>query len=309
MRDIISPFADREAVEFIFGQHPALKSLAQEFCAAFKDVAVAQSKNGAAVSVLMNNGIEIASLSTDKYNGDLYYRYEAPHIVKNAKRSARANTNTRDASTITGLIKAIIKNKEQPRLEPVYKSFERAIRYAFHATGTTKDVYVEMSHEMRAYMVKRFVEGDKYPRDPVRDSEVEKLYDNIVAREREQHESRKNIVRFSKGCKLIGISEIDYQRGEYAYYVGSATANLDSKFQVDKVVISDIQRRSDIFSDPSLVADMTIIKAYMETKPNTGKNAFGVPFADEYYSDIDIATGYENRNMLWVLIPNEPNVS
>lgn len=308
MRDIISPFADREAVEFLFGQHPALKSLAQEFCAAFKDVSVAQNRNGgAAVSVLMDNGIEVGKLRV--VDGGEFYTYSSPHIVKKAKKSARSERDTRDAKTITGLIKAVIKNNEQPRIEPVYKSFERAVRYAFHATGATKDVYVEMSHEMRAYMVKRFVEGDKYPRDPVRDSEVEKLYDNIVAREREQHESRKNIVRFSKGCKLIGISEVDYHKGEYAYYVGSATANLDSKFQVDKVVISDIQRRSDIFSDPNLVADMTIIKAYIETKPNTSKNAFGVPFADEYYSDIDVATGYENREMLWVLIPNEADGS
>lgn len=308
MRDIISPFADREAVEFLFGQHPALKSLAQEFCAAFKDVSVAQDRHGTVgVSVLMNNGIEVGKLRA--VAGGEFYTYSSPHLVKKAKKSARSEKDTRDAKTITGLIKAVIKNNEQPRIEPVYKSFERAVRYAFHATGTTKDVYVEMSHEMRAYMVKRFVEGDKYPRDPVRDSEVEKLYDNIVAREREQHESRKNIVRFSKGCKLIGISEINHEKGEYAYYVGSAMANLDGKFQVDKVVISDIQRRSDIFSDPSLVADMTIIKAYMETKPDTGRNAFGVPFRDEYYSDIDVATGYENREMLWVLIPNEADGS
>lgn len=308
MRDIISPFADREAVEFLFGRNPALKSLAHEFCAAFKDVTIAQSRHsGAVVSVLMDNGIEVAKLRV--VDGGDFYTYSSPFFVKKAKKSARSEKDTRDAKTITGLIRTIIKNNEQPRIEPVYRSFEGAVRFAFNATGKSRDVYVDMSHEMRAYLVKRFVEGDRYPRDPARDSDLEKIYDHIITREREHEEGMLNLLRFSKGCKLIGIGEIDFEKGEYAYYVGSATASLDSKFQVDKATISDIQRRSDIFSDPNLAADVTIIRAYMETKSNTSKNAFGAPFADEYYSDIDIATGYQNREMLWVLIPNEPNAS
>ena len=310
MRDIISPFADREAVEFIFAQHPALKSLAQEFCAAFKDVTVAQSKSGgASVAVLMGNGITVASLGVDRYNGDLFYRYTSEHFVRKLKKSMRANKDTRDASTITGLIKAIIKNKEHPFIEPVYNSFTRAIVYAFNASSKSRDVYVEMSHELRAYLVKRFVDGDKHPRDPQQDGQLEKLYDGIVEREREQISGRENIIRFSKGCKLIGIAEIDYSKSEYAYFIGNVTAHLNGKFGVDKVVIEGLQRQPDIFACQNLAADAAIIKAYMETKPGASKNAFGVPFSDEYYPDIDIATGYENRHMLWLLIPNEPNGS
>lgn len=301
--NIISKFGDIEATKTRLNNNVGLRNLAVEFCTTFKNVRVGAINNSAsAISLVMDNGLPAGLLSVNRDRDGDYYCYSSSIFVNKQKSTGRANKDTRDSKTITGLIKAVTKNKEWPQYPRLYKSYERGIRYAFSATVPRSDARVDVGSDVLNALLINYVEKNGVG---LHGATIEAKYDELMRKRKERDEGTQVYKRFLKGCKIVGINS-DGQ-GRSTYYVGNVSATLDPKGNdINEINIIHLRGYNYITECDEVAADMAIIKTYMQGKyPNENWNPFYIPFADRFYPEIDVSTGYENREMLWVLIPHE----
>jgi len=303
--NIISKFGDRELTKTRLENNDALRNMALEFCATFKNVSVCASLNSQSLShvdILMDNGLHAGSLYVTKdYNGE-FYQYTSDVFVSKQKATGRANKQTRDSKTITGLIKAVTKNKEWPQYDGLYRSFRRGLSYAFNATCPGRPAQIDLSSELAGALVVSYIE--KTDISGQYDATLLAKYDELMRKRREYMEGADAFKRFAKGCKVVAISQRTHA-GPHTYYVGNVSATLDSRGGIQDINLIHFHRYDFISECDLVAADMAIIKTYMQDKIKDAFNPLHIPFADKYYPEIDIATGYDNREMLWVLIPHE----
>jgi hypothetical protein len=306
--NIISEYGNKEFARTKLETNERLRNLALEFCSTFKNVRVSSTDNNKTktIQLVMENGLTAGHLAvnSDAYGG--YYTYSSDAFVKKSKATSRANKQTRDSKTITGLIKAVVKNKEWPQYTQLYESFDRGIRYAFQATLDRDLPYVDVNRDTLSAMIINHVEGNGLGGLGIHDAIIREKYDELMLKRQKSQDGKRTFNRFVAGCKLIGISS-PYGNSECTYYVGSVSAALDKGGDtIDKINLIHLQRYNYLTECDLVAGDMAIIKTYMQGKnPNADNNPFYIQFGDRYYPDIDVATGYENREMLWVLIPYE----
>lgn len=301
--NIISKFGDIEAAKTRLNNNVGLRNLAVEFCTTFKNVRVITGGNiGAShINLVMDNGLPVGMLGVNRNGDGDFYIYRSDVFVSKQKSTGRSDKTTRDSKTITGLIKAVTKNKEWPQYPRLYKSYERGLRYAFNATMPRHDVRVDVNPDVLNALLINYVDRTGVG---VYDATITSKYDELMRKRQERIESDKIYKRFTRGCKLVGISGSDRQ---FSYYVGNVSAKLNAKCDdVEEINLIHLQRYDYLSECDEVAAEMAIIKTYMQGKhPNENWNPFHIPFSDKFYPEMDIATGYENRDMLWVLIPHE----
>lgn len=300
--NIISKFGDIEAAKARLNNNVGLRNLAVEFCSTFKNVRVIASGSSATqLYLVMDNGLPAGLLSVNRDPDGDYYCYSSSIFVNKQKATGRANKDTRDSKTITGLIKAVTKNREWPQYPQLYKSYERGLKYAFNATLPSSDARVDVNSDVLNALLINYVEKSGVG---IHSDTIEAKYDELMRKRRERIEGDKIYKRFVSGCKLIGISSVN---GQSSYYVGNVSAKLNVKGDnLEEINLIHLQRYNYLSECDEVAADMAIIKTYMQAKhPNENWNSFHIPFSDKFYPEMDIATGYENREMLWVLIPHE----
>lgn len=301
--NIISTFGDKESTKNRLMNNEGLRKLCVEFCSTFKNVRVMASSGSSAaqLQLVMDNGLHAGLLTVSRDSDGDFYAYSSSIFVNKQKATGRANKNTRDSKTITGLIKAVTKNKEWPMYAKLYKSYERGLNYAFNATLSRTDARIDVSSDVLNALIINHVERNGVG---IHNATIEAKYDELMLKRQQCAESDKTFKRFANGCKLVGINA--HNNGQCAYYVGNVSAELDKKgTTVDEIKLIHLQRYDYLTECDEVAADMAIIKTYMQAKhPNENWNPLHIPFSDKFYPEMDIATGYENREMLWVLIPH-----
>ena len=103
--NIISNFGNKESTKNRLMYNDNLRKLCVEFCSTFKDVRVMASSgsNAAQLQLVMDNGLHAGLLTVNRDTDGDFYAYSSSIFVNKQKATARANKETRDSKTITGL--------------------------------------------------------------------------------------------------------------------------------------------------------------------------------------------------------------
>jgi hypothetical protein len=306
--NIISTYANAEAVKNTLEHNEDLRKLALEFCSTYKTFIDCDSNSSNRVKVMFENGLDAGHIGIGWHGSERvkYYYYQSSVFVKKERVSVRADKSTRDSSSITGLMRAIAKNKEQPDMQMLLRSFSKGIKFALNTVkqGVTEGIAV--NDKLTEDMLVRCVEGTINESEFL--LEIKSLYHLLMNRREDAKSRQQDFLRFARGCRAVGIKCLSETNKQCIYYVGSVNATTDpSDRHIDSMTVHSFQRYNDISACEAVAADLAIVKPYMTSLAFRGSinNPIGIPYDDRYYPDVDIATGYEDRNMLWVLIPNE----
>lgn len=303
MTQIISEFADTAVVQGILNSHPTLAKFAYEMCSNF-NVKVAQHKvtTSPQLTLLTNDGLDAGVIyisnahNRKKGETELVYFYKSDTVDKD-KSSTRSDRRTRDSTSISSLIKAIKKNGEVPTSHKIMEGYSRGIAYAFAAVQGSRNQpnFSLNSNAVLALVLSHLkLDTDKVSHHT---SEIREAY-NQYQRSMENTRSQAQLLsRFAKGVKIVGwINESYYLVGNVGYNIGAS----------EVVLHAPLKRYNSLRDCPDLALDLPIIRAYAEGTPEFNpKHDLGLNFRDTYYEAIDVASGYMNRNSLWIGIPLE----
>lgn len=302
MIQIISQFADATKVQDTLNGDPNLTKLAYEMCNNF-NLKLSQSRTG--LRLLTPEGLNAGRISAQKERNhkkseDEIVYYYSSETIKKDKGSVRSDRRTRDSTSIASLIRTIKKNNEAPTADAILKSYGRGMAYAFTSTSRgSGNASISLSGDIIHSLVLNHLGIDTtsihHHTNAIREAHIQ--YERSMNVNRN---AAKTFNRFCRGVKLVGaIDELDDRH----YLVGVATydpAKSEVKIQ------APLKRYNTLRECPDLATDLPIIRAYTEgTSEFDANNDFGLPWRDKYYEEIDVATGYTDRNSLWVGIPLE----
>jgi len=257
------------------------------------------------VALLSEDGITCgnARVSQDAIKeGKIIYRYfvQLPTIRKE-KASANSPRDTRDSSSIATIIRAIKKNKEEPLREKLYADLYDGIRYPFQAVqaASSNKPSIRIDGDM-AEAVARKILGIDDTMALGYITQLRQSYDKFQYEMKLNEAATKEIRRYRKGTDIVCITRDN--AGAATYYLVGET--VQDPTDSDKVVLQGTLKRYNSLADTRLAPTIAMIKTYMQGQAGYDRtNEFGVPLGDNYYKDIDVATGYSNRNQLWIAIP------
>jgi len=307
-KEIIASHADKEKTQSVLDNNEKLKRLVHEFCSAFNVYieAVKNHSDGHKVCLSLAEGLPFGYLGVSRHDGKEYFYYTSSFVTKK-RGSVRSSRDTRDSDSITGLLKSVRLHRDVPTLAQVVEQYASGVKYAFRSVYYSRSsVSTNIPSKLAKYLVEHYVTNSV---DPQLDQEVRDCYHNLQLAADSVKAKVADTIRFTKGCKLVGL-RVTRDEKFSGYVLGKATATLkhdsDGDVVLDTVNIEDIKGCLTLDDHPDLAADLTILKAYMQPKhPYADHNPYNIPWSDSYYSDVDVATGYEGRHILWVLIPNE----
>lgn len=308
MENFISHIADRDRTMKFFesdnARMPLLRNLVREFCYTFNvKMGFLASKDSDApeflyhgspyIPVYTAEGMPCGTLRVkNDHDGDFYLFTSS--VISKEKASSRSDRNTRDSTTIKGLINAIKRNKEIPTLEHCLSRYRYGIGDALRSTSRGSDrPSISLSTESVVELIKMYTGETTHV--TVHDDAIRKAYSDYIAQLAKNSEMEKTFNRFREGCKAIGIINTDEKP---IYVVG------DICWVEDNVRFIDVTVHKSLSENERVAGDAAMIRTYMQGNNGTTDNELGVRTTDRYYADIDIATGYSNHECVWVLIPN-----
>jgi hypothetical protein len=303
----LSEFADANLVARTLDPQPRLANLAFEFCNKFNTklienpVAHAGLGTPTKINVITNSGITIGALSVGEDSDGEYYVYHSNFINKE-RSSKRSDSRARDAKKINTLLRALDSHKDIPTDETVMTKLTGGLHYAYRATQLTTSTRIDLTNDLAIAMAEHILKINEYNlTNNMNDLKVR--YDEYAKQKAKNEKNRALSDRFAEGATSICI----FTGGRAPYYVVCDTAYDKEK---DKAVFTGgVPKRVKSLSEvPELVSDVAIIKAYFDTHKNeygADNNELGAPRRDKYYEDIDIATGYSESDLMWVIIPKK----
>lgn len=310
MENLISHIADRDRTMKYFESHnervQLLRVLVREFCYAFNtkvgfltskeskesDTSEALFRAQPFIPVYTTEGMPCGTLKV-KYDHDGDFFLFNSNVVNKEKASSRSDRNTRDSTTIKGLINAIKRNKEIPSIQSCLTRHNYGIGDALRATsrGIARP-NIGLSFEATLELTKMYLGETAYV--VAHDAAIREAYSNYISELTQINEREKIFDRFKEGCKGIGIL------GTYEkplYIVGDIT------WVGETPLVANVTIHKSLSENEHVAGDAMMIRTYMQGNNGTTDNELGVKTADRYYSDIDVATGYSNYDCVWVLIP------
>lgn len=254
------------------------------------------------------------------------YMYKSSLVSKERSRGSR---DERTSKKIATLLRTIDKEEEAPTdskldyrelhgIAAAYLSINDALR-----NSSTK---VEVTGQVADALAKHFLGVDVTGVEQFR-GDIQKAYDKYVEQRKLIKDCKETEKRFKSGARAIamvrdgmGIANwaANYdasgqplpKHGEVCYFLYTEVHWDDTRpgGAQGKIVFDVPVKRYDRLEDiPGLAVDIAIIKAGMEGKNTAKKNdPLFLPVTDEYYPDLDIATGYQHYTGMWVLIPTTP---
>ena len=302
----LSEFSDTNLVEQTLNQNSRLANLAFEFCNKFNMKLIEHPSAHAGlgvpkkINVITNSGVTIGALSVGEGSDGEYYVYHSNFISKE-RSSKRSDSRSRDAGKISTLLRALAKYNDIPPEHTVMTKLTGGLRYAYRATQITDKPRLEVTNDLAITMAEYIL---KINEDNLTNnlSDLKVRYDEYAKQKAKNEKGRALFERFAEGSTSICI----FNTGRTPYYVVCDTA-YDAK--KDDITFTGQHKRVKSLSEvPELVSDVAIIKAYFDTHKNehdAGNNELGVPRRDKYYEDIDIATGYSESELMWVILPKK----
>lgn len=298
----ISQFANADITQLRMDDNYKLKNLAMQVCHEFNlRVTDGQKKEANILELLTEQGLPVGHISVikDYRSKEDYYEISMPDIISKEKSSARSDRNSRDSDKIPTLLKSIKKNKEIPTTEKLTKSYLQCLFYALMRVGEAHKPSISIHNDVALSAIK-FALGIDTMEIQLHTAKLQETYDQYMKSVSELSSAQSNQARYLKGCTAIGIVGNRWHESGSAYYlVGDVGADEDNnlKFQ------GNLTRYSTL-ADTDHAPIAAMIRTYMQGSKHTeGDNELRVAWADRYYDEIDIATGYTGSSGLWVLIP------
>lgn len=304
--DIISQYANREAVDQKFSENPVLGRFAHEFCHAF-NCRVSDAENMRnSVLVETPNGLYGGRLrvdprgALDKDSNPIPVYFYSSNLVGKEKGSSRAGRNERDSTKISTLISAVRRNKEDPTDGKLANTFKRGIGYAVSTTQFARRApSIDLDGNVTLALLESAL-GVDTERVKLHTAALQEAYKKFRFSLKEVKEADETNQRFSQGCYAIGIMAKGEGRPQHYLFTEVAGSDRDSI-----VFQAPVKRYSTLRDVPELAGHLPIIKAWAEGALPDFKddNDLGLPARDVFYRDIDVASGYERHQELWVIIP------
>ena len=297
----ISQFANEALTQQQMDDNPKLKSLAMQMCHEF-NLRVHQTNEAHKLNLLTERGLPVGNLSVikDYRNSEFYYEVSMPDIIQKEKSSARSDRNSRDSDKVATLIKSIKKNKEIPTEEKLTKNYLQCLYYALMRVGEAQQPSVSIHNDIALSAIK-FALGIDTIGVQLHTAKLQEIYDQYMKSVNELSSAKNNQTRYLKGCTAIGIVGNRWHNDTHKpyYLVGDVAGNADNNLAFQ----GNLTRYASL-ADTEHAPITAMIRTYMQGSKNPeGSNELCVAWADRYYDEIDIATGYTGSSGLWVLIP------
>ena len=297
----ISQFANEALTQQQMDDNPKLKSLAMQMCHEF-NLRVLQTNEAHKLNLLTERGLPVGNLSVikDYRNSEFYYEVSMPDIIQKEKSSARSDRNSRDSDKVATLIKSIKKNKEIPTEEKLTRNYLQCLYYALMRVGEAQQPSVSIHNDIALSAIK-FALGIDTIGVQLHTAKLQEIYDQYMKSVNELSSAKNNQTRYLKGCTAIGIVGNRWHNDTHKpyYLVGDVAGNADNNLAFQ----GNLTRYASL-ADTEHAPITAMIRTYMQGSKNPeGSNELCVAWADRYYEDIDIATGYTGSSGLWVLIP------
>jgi hypothetical protein len=299
--DYISQFANQDATQEQIENNPKLKSLAMQVCHEF-NLRVHQHKEAHKLGILTEQGLPVGYISVikDYRDGEFYYEVSMPDIISKEKSSARSDRNSRDSDKVTTLLKSIKKNKEIPTTEKLTKNYLQCLFYALQRVGEAGKPDIAIRNDVALSAIK-YALGIDTMGVQLHTAKLQEIYDQYMKQVQELSSAKDNHDRYLKGCTAIGIAGNRWHEAGKPYYlVGNVGADDDGNLAFQ----GGLTRYASL-ADTEHAPMAAMIRTYMQSSEHRSdsSNDLGIPWADHYYNQIDIATGYTGNTGLWALIP------
>ena len=310
---IISQYADQDKTANVLQNNNSLMRFAQEFCHEFGMKVIQRNykiqldfaTRNNELQIVTPSGLDVGVLGIYRHNSESenHYRVYMPCVINKEKASKRSGRNERDADKLPTLFRTLRKNKEIPSEDKLVKSFRTPIRYALSRITNVPEPRVSITPQATLTLIQKILGKSEYV-DPAHYAEVDEAYEEYLKAKLKSDDANKNLERITKGFHLVGMMQ--NTNGDY-YLVTEGTATgieNDDILKDDDILIQPNVTRYKTLADSPLAATAMMIRTYAEGKGYTDDNDLKLPWNDRFYTDLDIGTGYQSRELgLWVVIP------
>lgn len=281
-----------------------LLRLAQEVNASFglEVGSLIESANRPYLKFLTPEGIVCGGCSVAKdtsKSGENAYRYylTLPTISKE-KASANSDRDTRDSVSLATLIRTIKKNAEEPTAEKLLRAMNDGMKYTMRAVANASHGKPRLSFDSDTSLaVARFILGVDSSLPNMYISNLQDKFNKFQSEMQSFEAANADYARYTRGVTLVCVNN---STNKVHYLVGDATFdNSNDRFDIQ----GGLKRYNSLSESP--IADLAVmIKAYMQGTPQFDSgNDLGIVRTDRYFPEIDVATGYQRHQELWVAIP------
>lgn len=234
-----------------------------------------------------------------KKEGEDVYRYRVTlPTIRKQKASANSDRDTRDSVSIATLIRSIKVNKEEPTSHKLLETLQDGMKYTMSAVANASRGKPRLVYDSdSAVAVTRFVLGLDSSLPNMYISEIQDKFDKFQSEMQSFEAANADYARYMRGVTLVCVHNSDTKPH---YLVADATFDKDkNRFELQGGL-----KRYKSLADSPIAATAVMIKTFMQGQPQfEPNNDLGVIRNDRFYQDIDIATGYADRDRLWVAIP------
>ena len=306
---ICSPYTNIETLASALDHsHANFKRGVFDICTAFNYYADCPERAAPArnhVKLLTPNGWVAGTLSYNKdySEEDAHFKFRSP-LIKKARSDGRSDRSERAANKMKDLIKVLRMKKELMTDELAFMNEHRSIQYAFGQIDGALDrnppPIIRLEGEM-AVAVSRMILNDA-PFPEMLRSDMALLYKDYQTKYDTYEELRSSKQRF-QNCTAIGILQMSETKSHY--FVGKVQRiKTGSGSGAYKIETQGPMKRYVSLDAAGLGTQGAIIRTYMQGKPyHDTSNELYVRRTDEYYEEIDVATGYSGEALTWALLP------
>lgn len=311
IESICSPYTNLATLtEALNASAPAFKRGVFDMCAAFnlKADVVERSTPGDDVWLITPNGWVAGRLMyhSEYKTGDRewYFKYVS-RAIKKAKSDSRSDRSSRAATKIKDLIRTLRMKKEMITDVNAFEHEKRALGYAMSNIQQRIDRHPKpklvIDHDM-ADSVARAALGDVALPEAFR-ADIQQQYANFLKDKDTYEEGIASLKMFTdRTCTAVGMLR---HNNTTHYYIGKVMATINSRHDFKIELQGEVKRYTSL-DGTGLETDAAIIRTYMQGRDERhydDSNDFGLARFDNYYDEIEVATGYAGDTMLWALLP------
>lgn len=306
---ICSPYTNAETLASTLDHsHPNFKRGVFDICAAFNYYADCPEKAAPArnyVKLLTQNGWLAGTLSYNKdYSAeDSHFKFRSP-LIKKARSDGRSDRSERAANKMKDLIKVLRMKKEIMTNELAFMNEVRAMQYAFGQVDNKLErnppPVIVLRDEMVVAVSRAILHDAPFP-EMLR-PHMTALYKDYQDKYAIYEEMSSSKQRF-QNCTAIGILQVSETKSHY--FVGKVQRiKTGSGSGAYKIETQGPMKRYVSLDEAGLGAQGAIIRTYMQGKAHHDtSNELYIRRSDEYYEEIDVATGYCGETLTWALLP------
>jgi hypothetical protein len=306
---ICSPYTNVETLASTLDHsHVNFKRGVFDICTAFNYYADCPEKAAPArnqVKLLTQNGwvAGVLTYHKDYSEEDAHFKFRSP-MVKKARSDGRSDRSERAANKMKDLIKVLRMKKELMTDELAFMNEIPAMKYAFGMIDGKLErnppPVIVLRDEMVVAVSRAILHDAPFP-EMLR-SDMALLYKDYQDKYDAYEELCSSKQRF-QNCTAIGILQVSETKSHY--FVGKVQRiKTGSGSGAYKIETQGPMKRYVSLDEAGLGAQGAIIRTYMQGKPyHDTSNELYVRRTDEYYEEIDVATGYSGEALTWALLP------